>query len=460
MPAWALLDLPLEILRHVLFFSVLSRGVKRSLRLRLVCSEYPYNGSTIKINFCSEIFASEVTSSLFESRLLDHEPRLERSDAVTESYLVFRVLKSRPHDPLYICIIRRTAQTIYNEEGSTDQKRYIHLVNELCRLAMVNACLHRRSLMFAPQDIPQELDDAIDYADLVVASAYLGLIPLFHRWNDASVDFSEKSRVFSYAIQAAAIGGHTELVKHLITKGPGHFRRRTLAEGAFISGNVEMLDLTLTFDPFRSPDRGCKEGYQFYGMLEKGLRCCKFPHIVLRLREILIPNPHADSSTFVMWRNWILGIYAANNWYEMVRFIVDLDPVRSPAPLELSEAFTEACRRGHLEIFKLLLARGAVVANSVKDTDSPLLLAATGWHFEMVRLLVDQGADINLGTPPAIVRAVMTEHTEMFRFLRARGAVIHSQTTGAEALRIAKEQGLDSMVALLLEDGVKPHYSP
>jgi hypothetical protein len=43
----------------------------------------------------------------------------------------------------------------------------------------------------------------------------------------------------------------------------------------------------------------------------------------------------------------------------------------------------------------------------------------------------------------------------MFRLLRKRGAVLDTLETGGEALRISVEKGSESMVKLLLEEGVE-----
>jgi hypothetical protein len=54
------------------------------------------------------------------------------------------------------------------------------------------------------------------------------------------------------------------------------------------------------------------------------------------------------------------------------------------------------------------------------------------------------------------VRAITVGQIDIFGFLKAREAVIHSQTTITEALRISQEEGLESMVAFLLAKGVDP----
>lgn len=97
--------------------------------------------------------------------------------------------------------------------------------------------------------------------------------------------------------------------------------------------------------------------------------------------------------------------------------------------------------------------------------------AAAGGHFDLVKMLVEQGYDMNEpgdhchnqgrrawnfphALPPPIVSAVELEHLRMFRFLRDGGAVFNTPETCGEAVGRAKAAGLDSMLKLLAQEGV------
>jgi hypothetical protein len=85
-------------------------------------------------------------------------------------------------------------------------------------------------------------------------------------------------------------------------------------------------------------------------------------------------------------------------------------------------------------------------------------LAAAGGSLAIVKLLLDRGnmdgsCESYNPTPPAIVSAIVLENTEMFHFLRDRGAAFGSDVTG-EAVGRAKDAGLDSMLELLAAEGV------
>jgi ankyrin repeat protein len=55
-----------------------------------------------------------------------------------------------------------------------------------------------------------------------------------------------------------------------------------------------------------------------------------------------------------------------------------------------------AASQGHAEIVRLLLEQGADANTLSGEHDSPLQVATSEGHAEIVRLLLDAGADLNL----------------------------------------------------------------
>lgn len=102
---------------------------------------------------------------------------------------------------------------------------------------------------------------------------------------------------------------------------------------------------------------------------------------------------------------------------------------------------------------KLLLDHGAD-PNLDDYADTALLRAVSGGCLDVVRTLVEHGADVNLGKPPPIAIAVKHENNAIFRYLRGKGAILDTPETGGWAMTFAKCYGLESMVDILVDEGV------
>jgi hypothetical protein len=84
--------------------------------------------------------------------------------------------------------------------------------------------------------------------------------------------------------------------------------------------------------------------------------------------------------------------------------------------------------------------------------------AARAGRFEVVKFLLETGCDINEHLwghlSPAIVQAVLQEDEDMFRYLLDHGAILDDKFA-AEAVGRAKAAGIDSMLTLLSNKGIK-----
>ena len=131
-----------------------------------------------------------------------------------------------------------------------------------------------------------------------------------------------------------------------------------------------------------------------------------------------------------------------------------------------------AAQNGHLEVVRLLLERGANV--NAQNTDelwwrerrTPLHFAAQNGHLDVVRLLLERGANVNAETSGVagwtpLHFAAQNGHLEVVRVLLERGANVNAQTTlfweDADArrtpLHYATKNGHLEVVRLLLERG-------
>ena len=118
-----------------------------------------------------------------------------------------------------------------------------------------------------------------------------------------------------------------------------------------------------------------------------------------------------------------------------------------------------AAQQGHLEVVRLLIEAGADM--NAKDAqyheDTALLVAARGGHLEVVRLLVEAGADMNAANArgaTALLVAAQQGHLEVVRLLIEAGADVNvANADGETALLDQAARGHLEEVRLLLKAG-------
>jgi len=114
-----------------------------------------------------------------------------------------------------------------------------------------------------------------------------------------------------------------------------------------------------------------------------------------------------------------------------------------------------AAANGHTQVVKVLLANGADV--NIFHHDKPLHYAAMNGHIEVAEILLARGADINAkGTDEytALGTAVVNRQVEMVKFLLSKRADPNARAIyGRTPLYITYERGDVDMGRILLEHG-------
>jgi ankyrin repeat protein len=147
---------------------------------------------------------------------------------------------------------------------------------------------------------------------------------------------------------------------------------------------------------------------------------------------------------------------AATGQTDQVRDFIDQDPallnMHSPdgfAPLSLAVFF------GHLETVNALLAAGADVNNSSRESMkvTPLASAGAANRNDIARILVEHGADVNAKAAndfSPLHEAAATGNLELATLLLENGADINAKTTeGKTPLDYAKEHNRAELVEWL-----------
>ncbi len=116
-----------------------------------------------------------------------------------------------------------------------------------------------------------------------------------------------------------------------------------------------------------------------------------------------------------------------------------------------------AAEKGHMDIVKLFLDKGADVNAIDTRGGTALIFTAYSGHLDVIKLLFDKGADVNAKSSDgltALMLASCAGNQDIVRMLLDKGAKINEQTiTGNCALLLASSKGAWSVVKLLLEKG-------
>jgi pentatricopeptide repeat protein len=132
------------------------------------------------------------------------------------------------------------------------------------------------------------------------------------------------------------------------------------------------------------------------------------------------------------------------------------------SPMSEDDGYTAliaACENNHLEIVRFLVENGANVNSVRKDHYTLLFIACNNGNLDIIRFLVEHGADVNdtsttVGVP-VLTRACAKGDLEIVRFLVEHGANVNAITKsgGSSALIVACIKGHLELVRYLCQNG-------
>ena len=115
-----------------------------------------------------------------------------------------------------------------------------------------------------------------------------------------------------------------------------------------------------------------------------------------------------------------------------------------------------ACRHGHFEVVKLLVERGAELNSDQVET--PLNLAVNNGDLRLAEFLISKGAKVNssVGSPLRLAVGAPENRRELAELLLANGADINERNNQGNALTIAisTSGNVIDVMRLLLDSGI------
>lgn len=115
-------------------------------------------------------------------------------------------------------------------------------------------------------------------------------------------------------------------------------------------------------------------------------------------------------------------------------------------------ALHKAAERGNIEVVRMLLEAGADVNLTTRDSEGPLHISAYYGYLEVAKLLLDSGAKVGEKTATngfaPIHLSVYKRHLSVTELLAGRGANVCDRTDdGRTAITMARRTGLQEFIA-------------
>ncbi|KAF2729710.1 ankyrin [Polyplosphaeria fusca] len=420
-------DLPNELFQHILLECIRVRGWKRAMRLRLV----------------NKLFSTQIMDVIFTSKCLDDmfvdyksERDLQRSwPPFTAAYLQHRVATENANGLPALLSLCRIANHLSEQDGpqpgpSKDSDRNL---SAICDAVAKRGAIH---LAFSKAYILTTLGYNIALYGAALVTGHIALAKSLddsgkYEWYHNSLFGPHDKLVFEIGLSKtldlhdscvlshiayAARLGDINLVRSLYED---NLPFTDLIDSSFISldsinswfdtPSVEVFDYVMGIIDKIDCLRGC---FPRQSLLQRVLHTCAYYGWVQMATKLLDMGASVE------------GYFKGRK-----RKKVRMGEGQHGKPLFC------ALRMGRAEVAALLIERGASV-------DHVLAPPISKGRTDLVKMLLDDGADPNKGSPHPLVTAVCAEHPRIFEMLLERGAEF-SQKVKAECVKRAKSDGFE-----------------
>ena len=178
-------------------------------------------------------------------------------------------------------------------------------------------------------------------------------------------------------------------------------------------------------------------------------------HIAVKKENLEIARALLDKGSDIKGEagKELLFLAAENEDFELVRLLIGKGVDINTKNRGGETLLHIAVEKGHLEIVRALLEKNADINAKNQYGNTPLLAAIEKGHLEITRALLDKGADIKGEAGKELLfLAAENEDFELVRLLIGKGVDINTKNRGGETLlHIAVEKGHLEIVRALLE---------
>ncbi|KAJ3754924.1 ankyrin repeat-containing domain protein [Lentinula raphanica] len=267
-------------------------------------------------------------------------------------------------------------------------------------------------------------------------------------------DINMSGEILGTAAQAAASGGHQEILEQLLSAGAdinaqGGYHGTALQVAAFC-GHRNVIQLLLAKGAAISTQKGL-HGTALHAAVSEGHK-----EIVQLLLE---SNANINSPG----RHYGIALHAAvSEAHDNITELLLYHGADVTAQKRSHEtALQVAVSKGHKNIVELLLKHGAVIDDHNGYYGTALYTAVTKGHKDIIQMLLDQGAKVNAqhkyhGT--ALHKAVSMGRKDIIRLLLKHGADVNVQGYHKTVLQEAITTGQKDIIEFLLAQGANVNF--